>query len=102
MNIEAEKLKKLLLHIITSFRRMEHELLAHALLVVGLKKTMGMDRELDALLEEARNSPEVKKQLQEKYDEPLAKFLANIDEAELNQQILEFLEKWQPKAGPPN
>lgn len=102
MNIDSESLKNFIIQTIRLFRRTEHELMAHALVFAGLKKTLGMEKELETLLDEARNSPELHQNLAEKYDKPLEKFVATIDEAELDRQVLDFLEKWKPDGGRPN
>jgi hypothetical protein len=102
MEIDPEKFKEILTFTIKRFRQMEHELLAHQLLLQGMKKTMGLGPELDLLLEQARGSEEIQQQLAERYDQPLEKFLTTFTQSELNRQLSDFLEKWKPRTGKVN
>ena len=101
MKIESEKLKRLMLFTITAFRRMEQEILAHIMVENALKKTLDLGKEMDEMLRKARSSEVLEKQLQEKYDKPLERFLATIDQAEIERQWSDLLKQWTP-IGPIN
>lgn len=99
MEIDAKKYKNVLIEIITGFKKLDTELLAHKTVFEALIKPQCSDAEV--LLETARNSVQVQKIMNEKYDAPLEKLLTQADEQIRVDSLLELFAKWKPK-GPKN
>jgi len=101
MSTDAETTKKTLLLFTRALRKMEHEMLAYVAVTAILKQQLGLsDIEIDQMLEVAKGSDVIEQQLREKYDVPVEKILAAIDEAELQKQLLILLERLGSKGLP--
>src|SRR3954466_14021145 len=96
MQIDNKAFKEFIAFVIQTFRTVEQELPAHEALVAGLKKHLELGPEIDLLLDQARASEELQEHLRQKYDVPLGKLLGSIEEAEVNQLLIDFLKKWKP------
>jgi hypothetical protein len=99
---EAVKIKKSIMLVTKTLRGMERELLVYVAVAAALKVRCGLnDAEFDQEIQEARGLDQIEKQLQEKYDPPLQKIHATIDEVDLQKQWARLLEKVGP-TGPIN
>jgi len=101
MNIDSTKFKNALVTIVKKVRQMEEDLLAQQIFLDSLRQ-LGIGDDIDSRLAMVKGSSAVQQALVQKYDEPLEKVLSTIDDIELDQQLTEFLEKWNPKDGPAN
>ena len=78
------------------FRKMRAELFAHQMALETLKRTLepsdpGFAALADVALDSARTSPALRKTLQKRYDEPLEKFLQQVDQAATEEEVEKLL-----------
>ena len=99
MEIDSEKYKKLIAHIMAQFKMLETELLAHKAVCFALGQTLISD--MEESLEAARNSPAVHQVINKKYDKPLETLLQRIDEQDQGEALLQWFQGWKPE-GPAN
>ena len=94
--INLEKFKILLRYIFSIIQEIDAELMAHRILVLGLKQTLEMN-ELDTLLEACRKNPGIADYLKKNYEIPLETLFQKLDQASADQALEQFLRSWKPK-----
>jgi hypothetical protein len=95
MEIGQKAVTELMVYLLGTFRDMEHELLAHQIVFLGIRRSWGNGEELDLLLSTARQSPELLEYLGQKYDDVIAKAQSLASEYD-HEEALEFLMKCKP------
>lgn len=83
------------------FKGLEFELLVYKAVIESMKTVMGVEPEMEQLLQMARKNQAIQKMVDEKYDKPLEEALQLLDQLAADQALLEILKTWKPK-GPPN
>lgn len=95
MDIDVERLKAVYRHFAQNFKALDAELMAYRTVFHAMKVVLGPEAE--KALEVARKSVELQEQMNRKYDAPLEKFLAHIDQVAVHQELEELLQKWSPE-----
>jgi hypothetical protein len=91
MEIDIEKLKAFAAITINNFKALESQLLAYRMVFLSLKQLDPFEYEkLSRAFEIFLNSPNLQKQMQEKYDEPLEALLKKFSEALQDQDLLQW------------
>lgn len=84
------------------FKSLETQLIAYRMVFLAVKI---LDKQQSEILEQsfqqAVNSPELAKQMYEKYDVVLEQVLARVDEASAEEDLLKWIREWKPQ-NPPN
>lgn len=103
MEIERQEFRETATYILLTFRKFEEELLAHQVVLRWMRRTTGLDGELEQLLQLARSSPVLVTHIQRKYDEPL-EYLATLLAGEFGidnaHRALRFLRELEPSDPP--
>ena len=102
MEIDPEKLKEIFTHFLRNLQDAERESLAHSLVFAAVKKMPEVKVDLESLLSEARELPQLKSFLHKKYDKPLDGILKQVDLSATNQELLAFLKHWKADKEVPN
>src|SRR5262245_1865256 len=98
MDIDKDKLKRIMLWFVQNMQNLETELLAYKTLCFYLKPEIP---NLDESLQIARESPDIKETIAQRYRPIREKLDQLIDAIQLDQDLDEFLRQWKP-TGPPN
>jgi hypothetical protein len=102
MKMDPEKLKALAKITIENFKGLETELMAYRMVFHGLKTfDPSQAPALDQAFQISLNSPVLQKQMYEKYDVTLEKFLKQVDEGSQDQDPLQWFRDWKAE-GPKN
>jgi hypothetical protein len=96
MEIDPKEFRQLVVYLLQTFRRMEQELLAHQIVVLGIRRSQLLGVELDVLLDAARDCHELRQHLHEKYDGPLERFSAAIEAEFAAEDALDVLRNCKP------
>jgi len=99
MEIDPKELKKAVGLWLDALRKMEAELLAHALVVAEFAKDD--PKFVDKILDTARKSPKINEVLSQKYDPIRREMMEHIKRGSLDQDLWQLLRDWKPK-GPEN
>jgi hypothetical protein len=101
MEIDVEKFKALLRHFTKPLKAFDTELSAYRTVFHAMKVSLGLETQLEEALVLARNSAQLRQQMDQKYDANLEKFLARIDQVAIDQGLEEWLRNWKLE-GPTN
>lgn len=96
MEIDRRKFRNSIIKVMTGFKQLETELLAHRLLVHALNFQYS---DVEETLEVARNSVQVQEMMRQKYDVPLEAVLKRFDESSPGQDLFGWIQEWKP-SGP--
>ena len=100
MQIDTQEFRELVTYFLQSFRQMEKELLAHQIVMLGIRQSTILGNELDSLLNTARDCPELQDHLREKYDIPMQKVAEALEAEIASAEALALLRICKPPIGP--
>lgn len=105
MEIDPDKFKNLLVHLLENLRMMEIEALALRTMYAAARgwdtpEALAANRaDWESAMQMIRNHPNVKGQIARTYD-PLIQTIKNaVDSAVAQQALTEFLKSWKPRGG---
>ena len=100
MQVDPNEFRQLVSYLLQSFRQMEKELLAHQIVMLGIRQSAILGDELDVLLKTARDCPELQEHLREKYDIPMQKITEALEAEVASAEALALLRICKPPTGP--